>query len=939
MTGPGTPSDARRTAEAVEAAYAPFRRFFAGDPGSLPAARAALAQIPDDPVPPGRLALELNDLGKDLRVAYHESKSAPVLDAAIEAYRKAVSVAMPDSEDGPILLSSLAIGLTDRYDLTEDPADANAAAAAASAAVELSSPEHPYWVQLQLNLLNARAAQFRADEGTIESLLAAESAFTAAADDVADGEASAALNEAASYSRHWLGRALVERDRTEPEVDLDRAIEVLRRAANRTPWFASELVFALNARFGRYGRVDDLTDAISTGEDALRAVEASGYAPTPIVSALRRDVGRARRSLYLIDRDPQRLGAAIDTFEAALGTGSGAYDEVENLVNLANSLADRYEHDADPVDLDRAIELYEQALGAATTDNLQRQTATLDFGDALMSRYERDRNDDDLRRATAAFEGTLADVPDDWPGRPGLLGNLALALEATYTRSANRDDLERAIAMHREAATLALRNAPTGAVQLARNWGARAGERGAWAEAAEAYDLAIEAVARLVAAQTGRVEQEDWLAAARGLPAAAADALVRSDDLKGAIAALERGRTVLLSRALAQTNQPGRVVDPLTTGASRSEPPPDPIAYIAAAQPGGFALIVEAGSGGVRHVALDELREEAVSERLLRYVEAYVYRDEDRNAWLAMLDETGAWLWTAALGPLIEQLDSPRAVIIPVGWLGLLPLHAAWREDAAAQTRRRYALDEVTLAYAPNARAIQDADPVTAEATVLAVDDPQPVNAPILTFAAREAEFALRGASHRLRFRKNRARREDVLAAMAEADVMHFACHGLVELLVPLESGLIMAGNARLTLADVEAQPLRAKLAILSACETAMTGLRLVDEVVGLPAGLLQAGVGGVIGSLWSVNDLSTLVLIGRFYELLYDDRLEPAEALRQAQIWVRDSTNGDKAERFPDIADLRPPEALGEAARAFWLRTRAHKHPYHWAGFTYVGG
>ena len=226
----------------------------------------------------GRLALELNDLGKDLRVAYHESKSAPVLDAAIEAYRKAVSVAMPDSEDGPILLSSLAIGLTDRYDLTEDPADANAAAAAATAAVELSSPEHPYWVQLQLNLLNARAAQFRADEGTIESLLAAESAFTAAADNVADGKASAALNEAASYSRHWLGRALVERDRTEPEVDLDRAIEVLRRAANRTPWFASELVFALNARFGRYGRVDDLTDAISTGEDALRAVEASGAA-------------------------------------------------------------------------------------------------------------------------------------------------------------------------------------------------------------------------------------------------------------------------------------------------------------------------------------------------------------------------------------------------------------------------------------------------------------------------------------------------------------------------------------------------------------------------------------------------------------------------------------------------------------------------------------
>src|SRR4029450_6322516 len=123
----------------------------------------------------GQLAEELRSLGTDLRVAYHESKSAPVLDAAIEAYRKAISVGTPDSEGRPPQLSSLAIGLTDRYDVTEDPADANAAAAAATEAVELSLPDPPYWVHLQLNLLNARAAQLRAGEGSIEALLAAES--------------------------------------------------------------------------------------------------------------------------------------------------------------------------------------------------------------------------------------------------------------------------------------------------------------------------------------------------------------------------------------------------------------------------------------------------------------------------------------------------------------------------------------------------------------------------------------------------------------------------------------------------------------------------------------------------------------------------------------------------------------------------------------------
>ncbi|MBA3822552.1 MAG: CHAT domain-containing protein [Ktedonobacterales bacterium] len=48
-----------------------------------------------------------------------------------------------------------------------------------------------------------------------------------------------------------------------------------------------------------------------------------------------------------------------------------------------------------------------------------------------------------------------------------------------------------------------------------------------------------------------------------------------------------------------------------------------------------------------------------------------------------------------------------------------------------------------------------------------------------------------------------------------------------------------------------------APLLILSACETAIIdATRLKDEMLGLATGFLQAGVIGVIASLWSVNDL-----------------------------------------------------------------------------------
>jgi CHAT domain-containing protein len=168
----------------------------------------------------------------------------------------------------------------------------------------------------------------------------------------------------------------------------------------------------------------------------------------------------------------------------------------------------------------------------------------------------------------------------------------------------------------------------------------------------------------------------------------------------------------------------------------------------------------------------------------------------------------------------------------------------------------------------------------------------------------------------------------------------------------PLESGLLLAQDDWLTLRDLLAQRIPgSRLAVLSACETGIPGTELPDEVIGLPTGLQQVGVAGVIASLWSVSDISTALLVTRFYHLWRGDGLEPPEALRQAQIWLRDTTNGEKKAYFQQfLPEFSPKQELMQhmfrhVAEQFYRffvfednDTKAFAHPFYWAAFHYVG-
>lgn len=364
-----------------------------------------------------------------------------------------------------------------------------------------------------------------------------------------------------------------------------------------------------------------------------------------------------------------------------------------------------------------------------------------------------------------------------------------------------------------------------------------------------------------------------------------------------------------------------------------------PLCYVIASESDGLALI--AHNNEITHVELPTLTTEAVQQRARSHLDHYRAFQRDRAAqpkWSNDLDNTTQWLWDAAMGAVLNQTDATEMVIVPGGLLGLLPLHAAWYPD---QHKRHYAIDDAVISYIPNARSLTVAKKRAAALpanTLLAVADPRPTNLSPLDSAGYEAAGVAAMCAASTVLVGTDATAEKVRPHLS-AQILHFACHGVADLLSPSDSHLVLAGTDRIALRDLLTMNLQARLAVLSACETSMPGTDLPDEALALPTGLLQSGAAGVIASLWAVHDLSTAVAMLDFYRRWQREGRAPAAALRDTQIWLRDSTNAEKA-AMVEQAGL-PTETYEYFLDELQLRDnddRDEADVHTWAAFAYFG-
>jgi CHAT domain-containing protein/tetratricopeptide (TPR) repeat protein len=460
-------------------------------------------------------------------------------------------------------------------------------------------------------------------------------------------------------------------------------------------------------------------------------------------------------------------------------------------------------------------------------------------------------------------------------------------------------------------------------------------------------------VARRAAPSTGPgdgvADQERFLALSQGLQAARAQ-------LDAAITRVQR-------------YQPDFMPAPDFAAIQAAAMPGTPVAYLNVTPAGALGLVVTAQNSDFSKKSefFTPLTEEKLASLLVQgetqppagYLPAQFGLAPMDAALAGLLPVLGRAL-IAPLAHQLHELDAQGVVLIPGGLLALLPLHAApYRRDG----RTICLLDHFDVAYAPSARVLSSARrALAARATappVLAgvgnpLDHPEPLDYARAELEAVAALFPDRPPARRTLV-EHAATRAALEQALPGASYVHLACHGLFNPGQPLDSHLQLADGETYTLrAVLDAGSFdAARLVALSACQTAITDFQhLPDETLGLPAGFLQAGVPGVVGTLWPVDDLSTALLMARFYALLrpgdpdaehHEDRLPPARALRRAQCWLRDVTAGQLLEHLQrERAAGRIPETLAAqgVSRFAWEddAVRPFAGPEHWAPFIFVG-
>jgi CHAT domain-containing protein/tetratricopeptide (TPR) repeat protein len=324
----------------------------------------------------------------------------------------------------------------------------------------------------------------------------------------------------------------------------------------------------------------------------------------------------------------------------------------------------------------------------------------------------------------------------------------------------------------------------------------------------------------------------------------------------------------------------------------------------------------------------------------------------DDPGWGQSLQDLTQWLWGAFLLPIATRIKSfglspgVQLIFLPDGPLGLAPLHAAWR---TVKGEPRTLLDEYTISHAPSAFSLSATKSRCAGGAKLA-DDVLLVTNPTLDLAGAETEGQVIAGIFSNRtvrlINGDAATKDAVMLDGARSGYVHFACHGAYDPYDVMSSGLILANHVRLTLRDIlgELQLDKTRLVVLSACTTGLIDFMQIaaEEQLGLPAALLQSGSCGVVATLWPVDDEATTLLVAKFYRGLYQGE-KPHEALREAQLWLRDSTLAEFEAYFATHLQVHLSEDLASRfLEDLSIRgdkgNRIFNRPYYWAPFVFVG-
>ncbi len=329
-----------------------------------------------------------------------------------------------------------------------------------------------------------------------------------------------------------------------------------------------------------------------------------------------------------------------------------------------------------------------------------------------------------------------------------------------------------------------------------------------------------------------------------------------------------------------------------------AEMPPNAVAYRTVGQ----EIVAFVRGDGTNVSAIRKVTEVGLVESLIGQLEAQCRRFSQPDVIERHMDQLDAAtngvlgrLHDALLGPIRHLLSATSPLtFFPDGAIAAVPF-------AALHDGHEYVVERQSVRFAPS---------VTVDALLQGAQrNPRSVLSvgttdSLAPMAGHEAEQVGAVWSSATVLCGSDATATNLIDAIGEHDVIHFAGHGLFRPDVPEFSALRLA-DRWVTAAEMARWQLDGQLVILSACDTGRRRLRhRTRDTEGFPRALLGAGAGGVIANLWSADDAATTELMVLLHRELVAHR-DPGSALRSAQ--------------------------LHTIAR--------HRHPYYWGGTTLIGG
>ncbi|VDB91776.1 unnamed protein product [Peniophora sp. CBMAI 1063] len=235
--------------------------------------------------------------------------------------------------------------------------------------------------------------------------------------------------------------------------DLQDAIILEKRVLGLTPEDHTEwperlrnLAISLHTRYERLGELKDLEDAIATKRLVLDLTpEDHSERPERL-----RNLAISQKTRFLRLGDLRDLENAIAAHRLVLDlTPEDHAKRPERLRSLAISLHTRYERLGELKDLENTITTERLVLDLTPEDHSERPERLRGLAISLKTRFERLGELKNLEDAIAAHRLVLDLTPENHSERPRRLRALAISLHTRYKRLGELGDLEDAIAAHR----------------------------------------------------------------------------------------------------------------------------------------------------------------------------------------------------------------------------------------------------------------------------------------------------------------------------------------------------------------------------------------------------------------------------------------------------------------------------------------------------------